>query len=135
MNARVGNVGPLEIAVAWVAGTAIGVIGVVWGSGLLIGSILGSTLPAGTAGIQAILQHFPRLGDAWAPTIPTAAVIGASVAVAALFAPLLYRLMKRLRLNERGASWATTSDLRRSRLLIADRPIPSSVIESGVDHE
>jgi hypothetical protein len=130
-----GGGGPLEVAVLWVC-LAVGVgFGLLWGSGVVVGSLFGSSLPAGRDGILAILRSFPDVGRAWSPPILTWLVWSVAVTFAGLFGPLAWRAVRLLRGRTRGARWADTADLRRYRLLVRDVPLPHSRLEDGTADE
>jgi len=122
---------PLEIvAIPLVVGGVAGV-GLLWGTGVVIGSIIGSSLP-GTPGesVVAMLGSFPDVGAAWEPAIPSLLIWAVTIVVLALLAPLIWKLTRVGRLREEGAQWATSHDLRRAGLLIADRLLDHAVPES-----
>ena len=128
MNPRASS-GPLETFLLWAFLALAGVTGLVWGSGVLVGSILGAGLPAGTTGVAAVLRAFPDIGAAWTPTIPSALVWATSVAVAIALVPPSRAIARAFRKTQRGAEWADTTDLRRAGLLVADTPIAHSRLE------
>ena len=122
---------PLEIvAIPLVVGGITGV-GLLWGTGVVIGSLLGSSLP-GSPGesVFAMLGSFPDIGAAWEPDIPSLLVWAVALAVIALLAPLIWKLAQVGRLAEEGAQWATSHELRRAGLLIADRSVAHAMPES-----
>ena len=121
---------PLEIVAVPLAVAAIAGVGLLWGTGVVIGSILGSSLP-GTPGegIIAMLGSFPDMGAAWEPAIPSLLIWAVTVVVTALVAPLLWKLARVARLRDQGAQWATTAELRRAGLLVADRSLAHAVPE------
>lgn len=121
--------GPLETFALWAFLTAVLVIGLVWGVGVLVGSILGAGLPAGGDGIAAILRTFPDIGRAWTSPIPSPLVWSAVVMVIVAMAPLVRWLVSMFRSESRGAEWADTSDLLRAELLICDLAVPRSMLE------
>lgn len=122
---------PLEIvAVPLLLGPVIG-IGMLWGAGVVIGSLLGSTLPGSAgAGIAMMLASFPDIGAAWEPPIPSPFVWTTAVTVVGLLAPLGWKLMTIGNLHDQGAQWATTTDLRRAQLLVSDGTSPHSIPEA-----
>lgn len=125
---------PLEIVAVPLLIVALAVGGTVWASGVVIGSILGSTLPGSVGeGITAMARSFPDVGSAWEPAIPSWAVWVAAVAVLALIGPLVRKLFRSSRLADQGAEWATASDLRRAGLLVADPTLPNSIPETPAD--
>ena len=125
---------PLEVA-----GVALAVVvflgaGVLWGVGVVVGSILGSTLPGtGEEGIAAMLRSFPDVGAAWEPAIPSRLVWAAAALLVAGFTPLGWRLVRAGRLADEGAQWATSMDLRRAGLLLSDRSLPRAEAEEPSD--
>ena len=121
---------PLEIvAIPIVVGGVAGA-GVLWGPGVVIGAILGSSLP-GSPGesVLAMLGSFPDVGAAWEPDIPSLLVWVVTTVLIGLAAPLIWKLTQVDRLTEEGAQWATSHDLRRAGLLIADRSLAHAVPE------
>jgi hypothetical protein len=125
---------PLEVV--GVAATLLGVVGlgVLWGTGVVIGSIAGSTLPGtGGEGIEAILRSFPDIGTAWVPPISSGLVWASALVLVAAFAPLVWRLARMGRLADEGAQWAASIDLRRAGLLVSDRPLPNAEAEESAD--
>ncbi len=121
---------PLEIvAIPLLVGGVAGV-GLLWGTGVVIGSILGSSLP-GTLGesVLAMLGSFPDIGAAWEPTIPSPLIWAVAIVVIALLAPLIWKLTRVGRLHEEGAQWATSHDLLTAGLLVADRSLTHAVPE------
>jgi len=121
---------PLEIvAIPIVVGGVAGA-GVLWGTGVVIGSILGSSLP-GSPGesVLAMLGSFPDVGAAWEPDIPSLLIWAVAIVVMALVAPLIWKLARVGRLREEGERWATSHDLHRAGLLVADRSLPHAVPE------
>ncbi len=115
---------PLEIVAIPLVVGGVGGVGLLWGTGVVIGSILGSSLP-GTPGesVFAMLRSFPDIGAAWEPAIPSVLIWAVACVVIALLAPLIWKLTQVGRLREEGAQWATSHDLRRAGLLIADRSL------------
>ena len=125
---------PLEVAgVALALAVFLGA-GVLWGVGVVVGSILGSTLPGtGEEGIAAMLRSFPDVGAAWEPAIPSRLVWVAAALLVAGFTPLGWRLVRAGRLADEGAQWATSMDLRRAGLLLSDRSLPHAEAEEPSD--
>lgn len=123
---------PLEmIAIPIVVGVLV-VGGVLWGSGIVVGSILGATLPGSVGqGLAAMVSGFPDVGAAWEPAIPSALVWSMTLLVIVVLAPLIWRLMRAGALHEEGAQWASTADLRSAGLLVADRSLPFALPESS----
>jgi len=125
---------PLELAGIAVALAVVIGVGVLWGSGVVVGSLLGSTLPGTTEqGIAAVVRAFPDIGRAWTPPIPSGLIWAVSALVTVGFTPLVWRLIQAGRLTEQGAQWATTVDLRRAGLLVADEPLPHALPEEPSD--
>ena len=121
---------PLEIvAIPIVVGGVAGV-GILWGTGVVIGSILGSCLP-GSPGesVLVMLGSLPDVGAAWEPGIPSLLVWVVTTVVIGLAAPLIWKLAQVGRLTEEGERWATSHDLHRAGLLVADRSLPHAVPE------
>ncbi len=110
--------------------------GLLWGSGIVVGSILGSTLP-GTAGdgIIAMLRAFPDIGAAWQPAIPSGLIWATTLLIAALAGPLLWKLATAGRLREQGAQWATHAELRCAGLLVSDRTPAHAIPEPPADED
>lgn len=125
---------PLEVIGIVVVLMVMFGVGVLWGVGIVIGSIVGSALP-GTegSGIVAILLSFPDVGQAWTPAISSGLVWAGAVVVVVVFAPLVWRLVRAGRLADEGARWATTTDLQRAGLLISDRPLSHAEAEEATD--
>ena len=125
---------PLEaVGTACLLIAAVGT-GLLWGVGVVVGSILGSTLTgAGGEGLAAILRSFPEIGQAWQPAIPSGLVWGAGLWLVAMFAPLMWRLARHARLADEGAQWATRHHLRRARLLVSDHPLAHAKAEEVPD--
>ena len=123
------STGPLETFLLWTFLAVAGMTGLVWGSGVLAGSILGSTLPAGGDGVAAMIRTFPSVGTAWTPTIPSGLVWGGSVALAVALIPPGRAVAGLFRTTRRGAEWADTADLRQASLLVADTPIEHGRLE------
>lgn len=125
---------PLELAGIAVALAVFIGVGVLWGSGVLVGSLLGSTLPGTTQqGIAAVVRAFPDVGRAWAPPIPSGFVWAVAALVTGGLTPLVWKLIQAGRLTEQGAQWATTIDLRQADLLVPDRPLAHAVPEEPSD--
>ena len=125
---------PLEVAGIALALAAFVGAGVLWAAGVVVGSILGSTLPGtGEEGIAAVLRSFPGVGAAWEPAIPSPLVWAAAVLLIAAFTPLVWRLVRAGRLADEGAQWATSMDLRRAGLLLSDRSLPHAEAEEPSD--
>lgn len=123
---------PLEIvAIPLVVGGLLGV-GLLWGTGVVFGSILGSTLP-GPAGESVItmLGAYPDVGAAWEPAIPSLPIWAVAIGIIGMLAPLIWKLLWAGGLREEGAQWATSQQLRRAGLLVADRSLPHAVPESA----
>ena len=121
---------PLEIVTIPLAAAAAARVGLLWGTGIVIGSILGSTLPGSPGeGIITMLGSFPDIGAVWEPPIPSPVIWAVTVVVAALAGPLIWKLARVGRLRDQGAQWATTGELRRAGLLVADRPLTHAVPE------
>ncbi|MFV2073942.1 MAG: hypothetical protein ACC742_14995 [Thermoanaerobaculales bacterium] len=122
---------PLEIVAIPLLIGVVASVGLLWGTGVVIGSIIGSSLP-GTPGesVFAMLGSFPDVGAAWKPAIPSLLIWAVTIVVMALLAPLIWKLTRVGRLSEEGAQWATSNDLRRAGLLIADRSLSHAVPES-----
>jgi hypothetical protein len=125
---------PLEVVgTACLLIAAVGT-GLLWGVGVLVGSILGSTLTgSGGDGLAAILRSFPDVGQAWRPAIPTGLVWGAAVGLLALLAPLGWRLFHSGDLGDEGSQWATRAHLRRAGLLVSDDPLAHAEAEEVAD--
>lgn len=125
---------PLEaVALPIVIGLLAGG-GLLWGSGVVVGSILGATLPGTPAdGIVAMLRVFPDVGVAWQPAVPSLLIWAAALLVAALLSPLLWKLATAGRLRDQGAQWATRNELRRAGLLVPDRTPAHAVPEPAAD--
>ena len=81
---------PLEIvAIPLVVGVVVGV-GLLWGTGVVIGSILGSSLPGTpTDSVLAMLRSFPDIGAPWQLVIPSFLIWAAACVVIALLGPLI----------------------------------------------
>ena len=122
---------PLEIVLIPVAIGVLAGVGLLWGTGVVIGSILGSSLP-GSAGesVVKMLSAFPDIGVTWEPTIPSLLIWVVAATVVAALAPLVWKLVRIGRLKEEGAQWATSHDLRRAGLLVADPPMALAVAEA-----
>jgi hypothetical protein len=132
-----GSFGPSPLEIVATALVLIGIIGVgvLWGAGVVVGSILGSTLPGSVGeGIAAVVRSFPDIGGAWSPPIPSGLVWSLAAVFAAVFAPLTWRIRVG-RLREEGAQWATSADLRRAGLLVSDRELPHAIPEEPADAE
>ena len=122
---------PLEIvAFPLILGAMVGA-GVLWGAGVVIGSLAGSILP-GTVGegVVAMVGSFPDIGAAWEPPIPSVFVWAAALSVAGLLAPLVWKVARSGALHNEGAQWATISNLRRARLLVTETTPPHSIPET-----
>lgn len=125
---------PLEIVGIALAFVVMVGVGLLWGTGVVIGSISGSVLHgSGGEGLAFMLRSFPDVGRAWEPSIPSGLVWGVAVSLVALFAPLMWRLIRAGHLADEGAQWAATIDLRRAGLLVADRPLPNAEEEEPSD--
>ena len=125
---------PLEVAGVALALVVFLGAGVLWGVGVVVGSILGSTLPGtGEEGIAAMLRSFPDVGAAWEPAIPSRLVWAAAALLVAGFTPLGWRLVRAGRLADEGAQWATNMHLRRAGLLLSDRLLPHAEAEEPSD--
>lgn len=110
-------------------------VGLLWGCGILIGSILGSTLPGtGGEGIAAIVRSFPDVGRAWNPEIPSGPIWAMAGAVAVVFAPLVWKLIQVGHLAAGGARWATRTDLQQAGLLVSDR-VPDHAVPEPSQNE
>lgn len=136
MTGRPTGVGRTPLEVVGVAATlaAVGGVGVLWATGVVVGSIAGSTLPGtGGEGIADMLASFPDVGRAWVPPIPSGLVWSVALVLVAAFAPLVWRLVRMGRLADEGAQWAVTMDLRRAGLLVSDRPVPNAEAEEPPD--
>jgi len=135
-----GHLGPspLEIVAIPLLIGGVGGIVLLWGTGVVVGSILGSTLP-GPPGESAfaMLGSFPDIGAAWEPAIPSVLIWAGALIVTSLLFPLIRRIVRMGRLRDEGAKWATSHDLRRAGLLIADRsltlavPEPTEVVDAS----
>lgn len=133
---RVGGPGrsPLEIAAIVLALAAMTGVGVLWGAGIMIGSLLGATLPGSASeGIAAILHSFPDVGQAWEPPVSSRLVWAVAVGVAAAFGPLVLKMLRTGRLSEEGTQWATKTDLRRAGLIVSDGLVPHAQTEEPHD--
>lgn len=130
-RARLGG-SPLETVVFPVVVAAAVGLGVLSGAGVVVGSILGATLP-GPDGVSRLLAAFPDVGAAWRPPIPSGLVWAGAVAVVAALGPLGRRLFRAGSLHEQGVRWATGADLRRAGLLVPDTVPPHSVPEEPAD--
>lgn len=105
-----------------------------WGVGVVVGSILGSTLTGtGGDGLAAMLRSFPDIGRAWRPAIPSELVWGAAGVLLAVFAPVAWQFVKSTELSDEGSQWATRASLRRAGLLVADRPLAHAEAEEVPD--
>jgi len=122
---------PLEIvAIPLILGALVGV-GVLWGVGVVIGSLTGSTLPGSVGeGIVAMAGSFPDIGAAWEPPISSILVLVAALGVVGLLTPLIWKLASSSTLHDEGAQWATVSNLRRARLLVSEATPPHSIPEA-----
>ena len=95
---------PLEMVAVPVLIVVLAVGGTVWASGVVIGSILGSTLSGSVGeGIVAMARSFPDIGSAWEPAIPSWAVWAVAVAALALICPLAWKLFHSSRLTDQRA--------------------------------
>jgi len=121
---------PLEVVGIAVILTGIVGLGVLWGVGVVVASLMGSTLP-GTAGegVAALVRAFPDVGRAWEPSIPTGLVWGLAVVLVGAFAPLVWRVVRAGQLADEGAQWATKLDLKQAGLLVPDRPLPHAELD------
>jgi hypothetical protein len=127
---------PFEVAGIAVLVAVMAGVGVLWGVGVVIGSILGSALAgSGGEGVAAMLRSFPDVGRAWEPPISSALVWGATLLLVAAFTPLVWRLARAGRLAEEGAQWATAAHLQRAGLLVKDEPLPHARVEEPADAE
>ena len=122
---------PLEIVTIPLILSALVGVGVLWGAGVVIGSLAGSTLP-GTVGegIVAMVGSFPDIGAAWEPPIPSIFIWATALSVAGLLAPLVWKVARSGTLHDEGAQWATISDLRRARLLVTETTPQYSIPET-----
>ncbi|GBE23213.1 hypothetical protein BMS3Bbin01_02597 [bacterium BMS3Bbin01] len=122
---------PLEIVAIPLLLSALVGVGVLWGAGVVIGSLAGSTLP-GTVGegIVAMVGSFPDIGAAWEPPIPSIIIWATALSVAGLLAPLVWKMARSGTLHDQGAQWATISNLRRARLLVTETTPPHSIPET-----
>lgn len=121
---------PLEIVAIPLLIGGVGGVGLLWGTGVVVGSILGSRLP-GSPGesVFVMLGSFPDVGAAWEPSIPSILIWAAAIVVIVLIAPVIRTLLRVGGLRDEGAQWATSHDLRRAGLLIADRSLAHAVPE------
>lgn len=125
---------PLEVV-----GTACLLVGAVgtgllWGVGIVVGSIYGSTLTgAGEDGLAAIVRSFPHVGEAWQPAIPSGLVWSAALGLLGMFMPLAWRLFDSSDVGEEGSQWATRTHLRRAGLLVTDHPLAHAEAEEVAD--
>ncbi len=121
---------PLEIVAIPLLIGGVGGVGLLWGTGIVVGSILGSSLP-GPLGesVFTMLGSFPDIGTVWQPAIPSVLIWAGTLIVTSLVAPLIRRLMSMGTLRDEGAQWASAHDLRRAGLLIADRSLTHAVPE------
>ena len=125
---------PLEVVGTACLLVAAAGTGLLWGVGVVVGSILGSTLTgAGGDGLAAMLRSFPHVGEAWRPAIPSGLVWGGAVGLLAMFAPLAWRLARSGELADEGSQWASRSHLRRAGLLVADHPLAHAEAEEVAD--
>jgi hypothetical protein len=109
-------------------------VGLLWATGVVIGSIVGSTLPGtGGEGVAAMLRSFPDVGQAWDPPIRSGVIWTAALLVVASFGPLVVRLVRAGRLADEGAQWASTMDLRRAGLLVPDHTLAHAEEEEPSD--
>ena len=127
---------PLEIVALAVALVGLLGVGLLWGAGVVIGSVLGATLPGSFGeGMAAVVRSFPDVGSAWSPPIPSPLVWSLAFGFVVGVAPLAWRLIRLGRLEEEGAWWARPADLRRAGLLLSDRSLPQSLPEEPADVE
>jgi hypothetical protein len=125
---------PFEIVGFALVLTAVVGVGVLWSVGLVVGSILGATLPGSASeGVAAILRSFPDVGRAWEPPVSSGLVWAVAALAISGFGPLVWKLSQIGRLSEQGSQWATTADLRRAGLLVEDRPLPHAKAEEPTD--
>lgn len=122
-------VGPIEKLLAVVLIGASSLAGLVWASGAVIGSILGASLPAGFEGVVAIGHSWPTIGDAWSPAIPSWLIFAGAATALTAVVPGGWWLYRAIRNDDRGAHWADRHRLRRSGLLVADRPLGNATEE------
>lgn len=121
---------PLEIVAIPLVVGGVGGVGLLWGTGIVIGLILGSSLPgAPTESVLAMLRSFPAIGAAWEPTIPSPLIWATAIVMITLLTPLIWKITQVGKLREEGAQWATTHDLRRAGLLVSDRTLAHAVPE------
>lgn len=123
------TVGPIEKLLAAALIGVSSLAGLVWGSGVVIGSILGASLPAGFDGLITIGRSWPTIGDAWSPSIPSWLVFGGAATALAALVPGGWWLYRAIRNNDRGAHWADHHRLSRSGLLVPDRPLANATEE------
>lgn len=119
-------VGTIEKLVVLALVGASSVVGVVWGSGVVIGSIVGASLPAGFDGVVAMGRNWPTIGGAWSPAIPSWLVFAGAAAALTALLPGGWWLYRAIRQDGQGAHWADHRGLRRSGLLVADRPLANA---------
>jgi hypothetical protein len=125
---------PLEIVAFAVALVGLVGVGVLWGAGVVLGSILGATLPGSVGeGMAALVRSFPDIGSAWSPPIPSPLVWSLALGFVVGLGPLAWRLIRMGRLEEEGAWWATPADLRRAGLLLSDRSLHHALPEEPAD--
>jgi hypothetical protein len=127
------TVGPVEKLLAATLIGASSLAGLVWGSGVVIGSILGASLPASVDGVVAMGRSWPAIGDAWTPAIPSWLVFAGAAAAFTALVPGGWWLYRAIRNDDRGAHWADHHRLRRSGLLVADRPLGNATEEHRED--
>ncbi|MFP3881896.1 MAG: hypothetical protein ACLFWH_06210 [Actinomycetota bacterium] len=129
-----GRRSPLEIAAIVVAVVVLAGGALLWAVGIVVGSILGSTLP-GTSGegLLALVRAFPDIGDAWLPPIPSPLIWAVAIAVLAAFTPLVWRLIQTGSVSDEGARWATNAELRNAGLLVPDQILPHAGEEEPSD--
>lgn len=121
---------PLEIVAIPLVVAGVAGVGLLWGTGVIVGSILGSRLPGAPGeSVFAMLGSFPDIGAAWEPAIPSLLIWTVTIVVIMFLAPLIWKLARVGRLREEGAQWATLHDLRRAGLLITDRSLNHAVPE------
>lgn len=127
---------PLEVVAFVVALICLVGVGLLWGAGVVIGSIFGATLPGSFGeGMATLVRSFPDVGSAWSPPIPSPLVWSLAFGCVVGFAPLTWWLIRMGRPQEKGAWWATSADLRRAGLLLSDRPLPHALPEEPADVE
>ncbi len=121
---------PLEIVVIPLVVGGVGGVGLLWGTGVVIGSILGSSIPGTPAeSVFAMLRSFSDIGAAWEPAIPSFLIWAVACVMITLLAPLIWKITQVGKLREEGAQWATSHDLRRAGLLVSDRTLAHATPE------